>query len=66
MAPYTFATNPANFDEAFAKAWHKLTTRAFGANKAPRSKMRNEEMGQRAIHHEHVPPAICHLYPSVI
>jgi hypothetical protein len=28
--------------------------------------MRNEEMGQRAIHHEHVPPAICHLYPSVI
>lgn len=31
-----FATNPAKFDEAFAKAWHKLTTRAFGANKAPR------------------------------
>jgi catalase (peroxidase I) len=31
-----FASNPAKLDEVFAKAWHKLTTRAFGAQKAPR------------------------------
>ena len=31
-----FATDPDSLDKAFANAWHKLTTRAFGAEKAPR------------------------------
>lgn len=31
-----FATDPDSLDKAFAEAWHKLTTRAFGAEKAPR------------------------------
>lgn len=31
-----FAAHPERLDAAFAKAWHKLTTRAFGAEKSPR------------------------------
>lgn len=31
-----FATDAPALDEAFAAAWHKLTTRAFGSEKAPR------------------------------
>lgn len=31
-----FATDADALDEAFAAAWHKLTTQAFGAEKAPR------------------------------
>jgi catalase (peroxidase I) len=31
-----FAEDPSKLDEAFAAAWHKLTTRAFGAQASPR------------------------------
>jgi catalase (peroxidase I) len=31
-----FATNQGKFDEVFASAWHKLTTRGFGAERQPR------------------------------